>query len=240
MNAETENVKTPAGAEDVIIRVEGLKRYYARGKIKALDGIDLSVRRGEVVVIIGPSGSGKSTLLHILGAVDVPTAGKVYMDGQDVFAQNEEELAVFRRRQVGLIYQFYNLIPVLNVRENITLPILMDGRKINEKRLQEMIHTLRLEGREKHLPNQLSGGQQQRVSIGRALMNAPAVVLADEPTGNLDSRNSHEIMELLKESNKQYNQTLIMITHDENIALQADRIIAIEDGRITRDEVIRS
>ena len=162
------------------------------------------------------------------------------MDGQDVFAQNEEELAVFRRRQVGLIYQFYNLIPVLNVRENITLPILMDGRKINEKRLQEMIHTLRLEGREKHLPNQLSGGQQQRVSIGRALMNAPAVVLADEPTGNLDSRNSHEIMELLKESNKQYNQTLIMITHDENIALQADRIIAIEDGRITRDEVIRS
>ena len=162
------------------------------------------------------------------------------MDGQDVFAQNEEELAVFRRRQVGLIYQFYNLIPVLNVRENITLPILMDGRKINEKRLQEMIHTLRLEGREKHLPNQLSVGQQQRVSIGRALMNAPAVVLADEPTGNLDSRNSHEIMELLKESNKQYNQTLIMITHDENIALQADRIIAIEDGRITRDEVIRS
>ena len=162
------------------------------------------------------------------------------MDGQDVFSQNEEELAIFRRRQVGLIYQFYNLIPVLNVRENITLPILMDGRKINEKRLQEMIHTLRLEGREKHLPNQLSGGQQQRVSIGRALMNAPAVVLADEPTGNLDSRNSHEIMEFLKESNKKYDQTLIMITHDESIALQADRIIAIEDGRITRDEVIRS
>lgn len=202
--------------------------------------MSFSVEKGEFTAIIGPSGSGKSTLLHILGAVDVPTAGKVYMDGQDVFAQNEEELAVFRRRQVGLIYQFYNLIPVLNVRENITLPILMDGRKINEKRLQEMIHTLRLEGREKHLPNQLSGGQQQRVSIGRALMNAPAVVLADEPTGNLDSRNSHEIMELLKESNKQYNQTLIMITHDENIALQADRIIAIEDGRITRDEVIRS
>ena len=206
----------------------------------ALDDVSFSVEKGEFTAIIEPSGSGKSTLLHILGAVDVPTAGKVYMDGQDVFAQNEEELAVFRRRQVGLIYQFYNLIPVLNVRENITLPILMDGRKINEKRLQEMIHTLRLEGREKHLPNQLSGGQQQRVSIGRALMNAPAVVLADEPTGNLDSRNSHEIMELLKESNKQYNQTLIMITHDENIALQADRIIAIEDGRITRDEVIRS
>ena len=162
------------------------------------------------------------------------------MGGQDVFAQNEEELAVFRRRQVGLIYQFYNLIPVLNVREYITLPILMDGRKVNEKRLQDMIHTLHLEGREKHLPNQLSGGQQQRVSIGRALMNAPAVVLADEPTGNLDSRNSHEIMGLLKESNKAYDQTLIMITHDESIALQADRIIAIEDGRITRDEVIRS
>lgn len=225
-----------------ILRVEHLKKTYGEGEnaVHALDDVSFSIEKGEFTAIIGPSGSGKSTLLHILGAVDVPTAGKVYMDGQDVFAQNEEELAVFRRRQVGLIYQFYNLIPVLNVRENITLPILMDGRKINEKRLQEMIHTLRLEGREKHLPNQLSGGQQQRVSIGRALMNAPAVVLADEPTGNLDSRNSHEIMELLKESNKRYNQTLIMITHDENIALQADRIIAIEDGRITRDEVIRS
>lgn len=225
-----------------ILRVEHLKKIYGAGEnaVHALDDVSFSIEKGEFTAIIGPSGSGKSTLLHILGAVDVPTSGKVYMDGQDVFAQNEEELAVFRRRQVGLIYQFYNLIPVLNVRENITLPILMDGRKVNEKRLQEMIHTLRLEGREKHLPNQLSGGQQQRVSIGRALMNAPAVVLADEPTGNLDSRNSHEIMELLKESNKQYNQTLIMITHDENIALQADRIIAIEDGRITRDEVIRS
>ena len=225
-----------------ILRVEHLKKTYGEGEnaVHELDDVSFSVEKGEFTAIIGPSGSGKSTLLHILGAVDVPTAGKVYMDGQDVFAQNEEELVVFRRRQVGLIYQFYNLIPVLNVRENITLPILMDGRKINEKRLQEMIHTLRLEGREKHLPNQLSGGQQQRVSIGRALMNAPAVVLADEPTGNLDSRNSHEIMELLKESNKQYNQTLIMVTHDENIALQADRIIAIEDGRITRDEVIRS
>lgn len=225
-----------------ILRVEHLKKTYGEGEnaVHALDDVSFSVEKGEFTAIIGPSGSGKSTLLHILGAVDVPTSGKVYMDGQDVFAQNEEELAVFRRRQVGLIYQFYNLIPVLNVRENIALPILMDGRKINEKRLQEMIHTLRLEGREKHLPNQLSGGQQQRVSIGRALMNAPAVVLADEPTGNLDSRNSHEIMGLLKESNKRYNQTLIMITHDENIALQADRIIAIEDGRITRDEVIRS
>ena len=225
-----------------ILRVEHLKKIYGEGEnaVHALDDVSFSIEKGEFTAIIGPSGSGKSTLLHILGAVDVPTSGKVYMDGQDVFAQNEEELAVFRRRQVGLIYQFYNLIPVLNVRENITLPILMDGRKVNEKRLQEMIHTLRLEGREKHLPNQLSGGQQQRVSIGRALMNAPAVVLADEPTGNLDSRNSHEIMELLKESNKRYNQTLIMITHDENIALQADHIIAIEDGRITRDEVIRS
>lgn len=225
-----------------ILRVEHLKKTYGEGEnaVHALDDVSFSIEKGEFTAIIGPSGSGKSTLLHILGAVDVPTSGKVYMDGQDVFAQNEEELAVFRRRQVGLIYQFYNLIPVLNVRENITLPILMDGRKVNEKRLEEMIHTLRLEGREKHLPNQLSGGQQQRVSIGRALMNAPAVVLADEPTGNLDSRNSHEIMELLKESNKRYNQTLIMITHDENIALQADRIIAIEDGRITRDEVIRS
>lgn len=225
-----------------ILRVEHLKKTYGAGEnaVHALDDVSFSVEKGEFVAIIGPSGSGKSTLLHILGAVDVPTEGKVFMDGQDVFAQNEEELAVFRRRQVGLIYQFYNLIPVLNVRENITLPILMDGRKVNEKRLEEMIKTLRLEGREKHLPNQLSGGQQQRVSIGRALMNAPAVVLADEPTGNLDSRNSHEIMELLKESNKKYNQTLIMITHDESIALQADRIIAIEDGRITRDEVIRS
>ena len=225
-----------------ILEVKDLCKNYGKGStlVKALDDVSFSVEEGEFVAIVGTSGSGKSTLMHILGGVDRPDSGSVYMDGQDVFAQNEEELAVFRRRQVGLIYQFYNLIPVLNVRENITLPILMDGRKINEKRLQEMIHTLRLEGREKHLPNQLSGGQQQRVSIGRALMNAPAVVLADEPTGNLDSRNSHEIMELLKESNKQYNQTLIMITHDENIALQADRIIAIEDGRITRDEVIRS
>ncbi len=225
-----------------ILRVEHVKKVYGQGEnaVHALDDVSFSVEKGEFVAIIGPSGSGKSTLLHILGAVDVPTSGKVYLGGQDVFAQNEEQLAVFRRRQVGLIYQFYNLIPVLNVKENMTLPILMDGRKVNEKRLQEMIHTLRLEGREKHLPNQLSGGQQQRVSIGRALMNAPSVVLADEPTGNLDSSNSHEIMELLKESNKKYHQTLLMITHDENIALQADRILAIEDGKLTRDEVIRS
>ena len=225
-----------------ILRVEHVKKVYGQGEnaVHALDDVSFSVEKGEFVAIIGPSGSGKSTLLHILGAVDVPTSGKVYLGGQDVFAQNEEQLAVFRRRQVGLIYQFYNLIPVLNVKENMTLPILMDGRKVNEKRLQEMIHTLRLEGREKHLPNQLSGGQQQRVSIGRALMNAPSVVLADEPTGNLDNNNSHEIMELLKESNKKYHQTLLMITHDENIALQADRILAIEDGKLTRDEVIRS
>lgn len=225
-----------------ILRVENLMKVYGKGEnaVHALDGVSFSVEKGEFVAIIGPSGSGKSTLLHILGGVDVPTAGKVYMDGKDVFTQNEEQLAIFRRRKVGLVYQFYNLIPVLDVKENMTLPILMDGRKVNEERLQEMIQILKLEGREKHLPNQLSGGQQQRVSIGRALMNAPAVVLADEPTGNLDSKNSQEILELLKESNQKFNQTLVMITHDENIALQADRIIAIADGKITRDEVIRA
>ena len=225
-----------------ILRVDNLKKVYGRGEnaVHALDGVSFSVEQGEFVAIIGPSGSGKSTLLHILGAVDVPTSGKVIMGGKDVFAQNEEALAIFRRRQVGLIYQFYNLIPVLNVTENITLPVLLDGRKVNEQRLQEMISLLGLDGREKHLPNQLSGGQQQRVSIGRALMNAPAVVLADEPTGNLDSKNSQEIMNLLRESNEKFHQTLIMITHDENIALQADRIIAIEDGKIVRDEVNRA
>ena len=225
-----------------ILRVDNLKKVYGKGEnaVHALDGVSFSVEQGEFVAIIGPSGSGKSTLLHILGAVDVPTSGKVIMGGKDVFAQNEEALAIFRRRQVGLIYQFYNLIPVLNVTENITLPVLLDGRKVNEQRLQEMISLLGLDGREKHLPNQLSGGQQQRVSIGRALMNAPAVVLADEPTGNLDSKNSQEIMNLLRESNKKFHQTLIMITHDENIALQADRIIAIEDGKIVRDEVNRA
>ena len=191
------------------------------------------------MAIIGPSGSGKSTLLHILGGVDCPTSGKVFVDGQDVYAQNEDQLAIFRRRQVGLIYQFYNLIPVLNVVENMTLPVLMDGRQVNQERLEELLDVLGLRGREKYLPNQLSGGQQQRVSIGRALMNAPAVVLADEPTGNLDSKNSQEIVELLKMSNKKYGQTLVIITHDENIALQAHRVIAIEDGRITRDERIR-
>lgn len=224
-----------------ILRVENLTKVYGKGEneVRALDGVSFSVEKGEFVAIIGPSGSGKSTLLHILGAVDEPSSGKVFMDGKDVFKQNEEQLAIFRRRQVGLVYQFYNLIPVLDVVENITLPVQLDGRKINRERLQDMVALLGLHGREKRLPNQLSGGQQQRVSIGRALMNSPSVVLADEPTGNLDSKNSQEIMELLKKSNRKYNQTLIMITHDENIALQADRIIAIEDGRITRDEVNR-
>jgi len=224
-----------------ILKVENLSKVYGKGdnQVKALDNVSFGVEKGQFVAISGPSGSGKSTLLHILGGVDVPTSGKVYMDGQDVYAQNEEQLAVFRRRQVGLIYQFYNLIPVLDVTENITLPVLLDGRKVNKERLEELLDILKLKGREKHLPNQLSGGQQQRVSIGRALMNSPAVVLADEPTGNLDSKNSQEIVDLLKLSNKKYDQTLIVITHDENIALQADRIIAIEDGRITRDEVIR-
>ena len=224
-----------------ILRVEHLSKIYGKGEneVRALDDVSFSVEKGQFVAIIGPSGSGKSTLLHILGGVDRPTTGKVFLEGQDVFAQNEDQLAIFRRRQVGLIYQFYNLIPVLNVTENITLPVLMDGRKVNQERLEDLLTTLALKGREKHLPNQLSGGQQQRVSIGRALMNSPAVVLADEPTGNLDSKNSQEIVELLKLSNKQYGQSLIVITHDESIALQADRIITIEDGQITRDEVIR-
>ena len=210
-----------------LMQIQHLSKVYGQGEnqVRAVDDISFTVEKGEFLAIIGPSGSGKSTLLHILGGVDRPTSGKVFVDGQDVYAQNEDQLAIFRRRQVGLIYQFYNLIPVLNVVENMTLPVLMDGR--------------RLRGREKYLPNQLSGGQQQRVSIGRALMNAPAVVLADEPTGNLDSKNSQEIVELLKMSNKKYGQTLVIITHDENIALQAHRVIAIEDGRITRDERIR-
>ena len=224
-----------------ILRVENLTKVYGTGEneVRALDGVSFSVEKGAFVAVIGPSGSGKSTLLHILGGVDRPTGGKVFMDGKDVYAQNEEQLAIFRRRQVGLIYQFYNLIPVLNVTENITLPVLMDGQKINQNRLAELMTILKLTGRENHLPNQLSGGQQQRVSIGRALMNAPAVVLADEPTGDLDSRSSREIVELLKVSNEKYGQTLLVITHDESIALQADRILSIEDGKITRDEVIR-
>ena len=224
-----------------LMRIEHLTKVYGSGEnaVHAVDDVSFSVEKGEFLAIIGPSGSGKSTLLHILGGVDRPTSGKVYVDGQDVYAQDEEALAIFRRRQVGLVYQFYNLIPVLNVVENLMLPVLMDGRAVNQERLGELLDTLGLRGREKHLPNQLSGGQQQRVSIGRALMNAPAVVLADEPTGNLDSRNSQEIVELLKLSNRKYGQTLIVITHDENIALQADRIIAVEDGHITRDERLR-
>ena len=224
-----------------ILKVVDLCKTYGKGDnmVRALDHVSFSVEKGEFVAIIGPSGSGKSTLLHILGGVDTPTSGKVFLDGIDVFSQNEEQLAIFRRRYVGLVYQFYNLIPVLNVEENITLPMLLDGRKVDPKRLKEMIELLHLEGRTKHLPNQLSGGQQQRVSIGRALINAPAILLADEPTGNLDSKKSYEIVELLKESNKKYKQTLIVITHDENIALQADRVIAVEDGRIARDEVLR-
>lgn len=224
-----------------ILRIEHLSKVYGQGEnqVRAVDDVSFSVEKGEFLAIIGPSGSGKSTLLHILGGVDRPTSGKVYVDGQDVYAQDEDHLAIFRRRQVGLIYQFYNLTPVLNVVENMTLPVLMDGRAVNRQRLDELLDVLGLRGREKHLPNQLSGGQQQRVSIGRALMNAPAVVLADEPTGNLDSKNSQEIVELLKLSNRKYGQTLVIITHDENIALQAHRIIAIEDGRITRDQRIR-
>ena len=224
-----------------IMRIEHLSKVYGSGEnaVRAVNDISFSIERGEFLAIIGPSGSGKSTLLHILGGVDRPTEGNVYLDGQDVYAQDEDHLAIFRRRQVGLIYQFYNLIPVLNVVENMTLPVLMDGRKVNQKWLNELMDVLGLRGREKNLPNQLSGGQQQRVSIGRALMNSPSVVLADEPTGNLDSKNSQEIMELLKTCNREYDQTLVVITHDESIAMQADRIIAIDDGRIVRDERIR-
>lgn len=224
-----------------ILKIENLSKIYGEGEnqVKALDNVSFSVPKGQFVAIVGPSGSGKSTLLHILGGVDKPTSGKVYLDEQDVYAQNEDQLAIFRRRQVGLIYQFYNLIPVLNVTENITLPVLMDGKRVDKKYLEELIGLLSLNGREKHLPNELSGGQQQRVSIGRALINNPAVMLADEPTGNLDSKNSHEIVELLKASNKKYGQTLIIITHDESIALQADRIITINDGKISSDCLLK-
>lgn len=221
-----------------LLKIDNLCKVYGRGEnqVTALDHVSLTIEKGEFAAIIGPSGSGKSTLLHIIGGVDVPTSGKVYLDGQDVYAGNSEKLAIFRRRQVGLIYQFHNLIPTLNVVENITLPILMDKRKVNEERLEELLEMLGLKDRRTHLPNQLSGGQQQRVSVGRALMNAPSVCLADEPTGSLDSRNGHEIINLLKLSNKKYRQTLIVVTHDENIALQADRIIGISDGKVVRDE----
>jgi putative ABC transport system ATP-binding protein len=223
-----------------LLKVENLTKVYGKDEntVRALDGVSFSIEKGEFVAIVGPSGSGKSTLLHILGGVDRPTSGRVLLNGTDVYASGDDKLAIFRRREVGLIYQFYNLIPVLNVTENMSLPVLLDGRSVNETRLRELTEALGLSGREKHLPNQLSGGQQQRVSIGRALMNSPSIVLADEPTGNLDSKNSREIIELLKKFNREYDQTLIIITHDENIALQAKRIMAIEDGRIVRDEVL--
>ena len=221
-----------------ILSIEHLTRVYGTGDtaVTALNDVSFTVEAGEFIAIIGSSGSGKSTLMHLMGGVDRPTSGTVRLQGQDIFARNDEQLAVFRRREVGLIYQFYNLIPVLNVVENMTLPVLMDGRSVNEQRLSALVRALGLTGREHCLPNQLSGGQQQRVAIGRALMNAPSVVLADEPTGNLDSKNSAEIMGLLRASNKQFKQTLIVITHDEDVALMADRVIAIEDGRIVRDE----
>ncbi len=223
-----------------ILRVENIRRVYeTQGKpVHALRGISFSVKKGEFIAVVGASGSGKSTLLHILGGIDRPTSGKVYVDGQDVYEQNEEELAIFRRRQVGLIYQFYNLIPVLTVEENITLPARLDGRRVNRERLAGLLKELGLVKRRKHLPGQLSGGQQQRTSIGRALFNAPAIVLADEPTGNLDSRNAEAIMQLLRSANRTYKQTTIVITHDREIAMMANRILEIQDGRLIRDEVI--
>lgn len=235
-------IKKLGGFKMEILRIEHLSKVYGVGDtaVKALNDVSFSVEKGEFVAIIGPSGSGKSTLLHMLGGVDRPTSGKVLVDNTDIYNLDETQLAIFRRRQIGLIYQFYNLIPVLNVEENITLPLLLDGHKVDKKQFDEIIKILNLEKRLNHLPNQLSGGQQQRVSIGRALISNPAIMLADEPTGNLDSRNSSEIVDLLKMFNKTFNQTLIIITHDERIALQADRIIAIEDGEIKKDEVIRS
>ncbi len=224
-----------------ILKVENLCKTYGKGNtlVKALDNVSFTVEKGEFVAIVGASGSGKSTLLHLLGGVDKPTSGKVIVDGEDVYKLNDNNLAIFRRRQVGLIYQFYNLIPILNVKENITLPILLDNKKVDNDYLEELINILGLSKRVDHLPNELSGGEQQRVSIGRALMNRPAILLADEPTGNLDSKSSKEIMELLKLSNEKYKQTIIMITHDNNLALNADRIITIGDGKIIKDEKIK-
>jgi len=221
-----------------ILKVENLNKIYGKGEneVKAVNNISFSVQKGEFVAIVGASGSGKSTLLHLLGGVDRPTSGRVFIDGQDIYRLNDEQLAIFRRRQVGLIYQFYNLIPILNVEENITLPCDLDGKEVKQEKLDEMLKTLKLENRRKHLPNELSGGQQQRVSIGRAIINNPAIMLADEPTGNLDSKASEEIISLLRLSNKKYNQTVIVITHDEKIALEADRVITIDDGRIIKDE----
>ena len=220
-----------------ILKVENLTKIYGKGttKVTALDNVSFSVEKGEFVAIVGASGSGKSTLLHLLGGVDRPTSGKVFIDGNDIYKMNDDNLAIFRRRQIGLIYQFYNLIPILNVEENITLPSVLDNKKVDNKKLNELLETLGLENRRKHLPNELSGGQQQRTSIGRALITDPSLVLADEPTGNLDSKASDEIVSLLKTSNKKYNQTIIMITHDLEIAKNADRIITIEDGKIIKD-----
>ncbi len=221
-----------------ILKVENLVKTYGKGetKINAVDNISFTVNKGEFVAIVGASGSGKSTLLHLIGGVDRPTSGKVYIDGNDIYSLNNDNLAIFRRRQIGLIYQFYNLIPILNVEENITLPCDLDGTEVNKQRLQELLNTLGLENRKTHLPNQLSGGQQQRVSIGRAMINSPAIMLADEPTGNLDSKASEEIISLLKLSNKKFNQTVIIITHDLEIAKEAERVITIEDGKIIKDE----
>lgn len=224
-----------------ILKIENLSKVYGKGEtaVKALDNVSFTVNKGEFVAIIGPSGSGKSTLLHMLGGVDRPTNGKVFVDNTDIYQLNETQLAIFRRRQIGLIYQFYNLIPILSVEENITLPLLLDNHQVDKEQFNRIVSILGLQQRLDHLPNQLSGGQQQRVSIGRALISNPAIMLADEPTGNLDSKNSEEIMELLKMFNKTYNQTLIVITHDERIALQADRVISVEDGKIAKNEVIR-
>ena len=221
-----------------ILEIKNLCKEYGKGEIKvdALKNVSFDVEQGQVVAVIGPSGSGKSTLLHILGGVDTPTSGEVIISGTDIGKLNENNLAIFRRRQIGLIYQFYNLIPILNVEENMTLPILLDGKKPDKKLLEALVEKLGLKDRLKHLPNQLSGGQQQRVSIGRALVNNPDILLADEPTGNLDSKNSKEIVSLLKKFNRENNQTVIIITHDERIALSADRVITIEDGKITKDE----
>lgn len=222
-----------------ILEVTNLCKTYGKGDtmVKALDNVSFSVEKGEFVAIIGPSGSGKSTLLHILGGVDVPTSGSVVINQTDISNLDETALAIFRRRQIGLIYQFYNLIPILTVQENLTLPLLLDGREPDKKQIDTLVKRLGLENRLDHLPNQLSGGQQQRVSIGRALVNNPALMLADEPTGNLDSENSKEIISLLRQFNKEFNQTVIIITHDEKIANSADRVITIEDGKITGDEV---
>ncbi len=236
---DTVKIRLQEGLYMELLKIENLCKTYGKGEneVKALNNVSFTVPKGQMLAVIGPSGSGKSTLLHILGGVDRPTSGKVFLDGQDVYAQNDRDLAVFRRRQVGLIYQFYNLIPVLDAEENITLPMVMDGRKPDKKHLEDLLELLQLKERRHHLPSQLSGGQQQRVSIGRALFTSPGVILADEPTGNLDRKNSAEIIKLLRQSNRDLEQTMIIITHDENIALQCDRIITISDGQIVGDKI---